>query len=141
MVECEDSKKRFHATCSELGNEAFENNKSGFDTWYCADCKVDCGLCNRVVVNGNKAAQCEMWIHNECSCISHCEYETKICTWIGTKCKVLNFSDSYFDTQCNFELSNRFDPLLKDMNKASAAPGINKSASLKSLNSVSISTV
>ena len=24
MVECEDCKKHFHATCSELGNETFE---------------------------------------------------------------------------------------------------------------------
>ena len=27
VVECEDCKKRFHATCSELGNEAFEKKK------------------------------------------------------------------------------------------------------------------
>ena len=49
------------------------------------------------------------------------------------KCEVLNFSDSYFDTQCNFELSNRLDPLVKDMNKASSAPGSNKTTSLKGL--------
>ena len=55
-----------------------------------------------------------------------------------TKCEVLNFSDSYFDTQCNFEQSNRFDPLVKDMNKASSAPGINKSTSFKGLKFVSL---
>ena len=55
-----------------------------------------------------------------------------------TKCEVLNFSDSYFDTQCNFEQSNRFDPLVKDMNKASSAPGINKSTSFKRLKFVSL---
>ena len=30
-------------------------------------------------MNGHKAVQCdscEMWIHNECLYISHCEYET-----------------------------------------------------------------
>ena len=54
------------------------------------------------------------------------------------KCKVLNFSDSYFDTQCNFEQSNRFDPLVKDMNKASSSPGINKSTILRGLKFVSL---
>ena len=124
MVECEACKKRFHATCSELGNEAFEKIESEIDTWYCADFKADCGLCSRAVLNGHKAVQCdscEMWIHNECSYISLGEYETlenTNCTWICPKCEVLKFSDSFFDTQCNFEQSNRLDPLVKDMNKA-----------------------
>ena len=87
VVECEDCKKRFHATCSELGNEAFEKIESGIDTWYCTDCKVDCGLCSCAVLNGHKAVQCdlcEMWIHNECSYISFGEYETlenTNCSW------------------------------------------------------------
>ena len=54
------------------------------------------------------------------------------------KCEVLNFCDSYCDTQYNFEQSNRFDPSVKDMNKASSAPGIHKSTSLTGLNFVSI---
>ena len=49
-----------------------------------------------------------------------------------------NFSDSYFDTQFNFEQSNRFNPLVKDMNKASSVCGINKSISLKGLKFVSL---
>ena len=125
VVVCEDCKKRFHATCSELGNEAFEKkNESGIDTWYCADCKADCGLSSHAVLNGHKAVQCdscEMWIHNEWSYISLGEYETlenTNCSWICPKCEVLNFSDSYFDSQRNFEQSNKFDPLVKDMNKA-----------------------
>ena len=36
------------------------------------------------------------------------------------------------------EQSNRFDPLAKDMNKASSAPGINKSTSCKGLKFVSL---
>ena len=32
VVECDDCKKRFHATCSELGIEAFEKIESGIDT-------------------------------------------------------------------------------------------------------------
>ena len=60
VVECEDCKKRFQATCSELGNEAFEKIESGIDTWYCADCKVDYGLCSRAVLNGHKAVQCDL---------------------------------------------------------------------------------
>ena len=143
-MECEDCKKRFHATCSELGNEALEKNELGIDTWYCTDCKADCGLCSRVVLNGHKAVQCdscEMRLHNECSYISLGEYETlenTNCTWICPKCEVLNFSDPYFDTQCNFEQSNRFNPLVKGMNKASSAPGTNKTTSLKGLKFVSL---
>ena len=84
---------------------------------------------------------CEMWLHNECSYISLGKYETlekTNCTWICPKCEVLNFSDSYFDTQCNFEQSNKFDPLVKDMNKASSAPGNNKTNSLNGLKFVSL---
>ena len=82
-MECEDCKKRFRATCSELGNEAFEKKiESEIDTWYCAD--------------------------------------------------------SYFDTQCNFEQSNKFDPLVKDMNKAYSAPSTNKTTSLNGLKFVSL---
>ena len=69
------------------------------------------------------------------------EYETlenTNCTWICPKCGVLNFSDSYFDTQCNFEQSNKFDPLVKDMNKASSAPSTNKTTSTNGLKFVSL---
>ena len=79
--------------------------------------------------------------YNECSSISLGEYETlenTNCTWICPKCEVLNFSDSYFNIQCSFEQSNRFDPLVKDMNKVSSAPGINKSTSLKGMKFVSL---
>ena len=51
---------------------------------------------------------------------------------------MLNFSDSYSDTQCNFEQSNRFDPLVKDINKASSAPSTNKTTSLNGLKFVSL---
>ena len=84
---------------------------------------------------------CEMWIHNEYSYISLGEYETlenTNCTWICPKCEVFNFSNSYFDTQCNFEQSNRFDPLVKDMNKASSAHSTNKTTSLNGLKFVSL---
>ena len=63
-----------------------------------------------MILNDQKAVQCdscEMWIHNEYSYISHCEYETlenTNCTWICPNCEVHNFSDSYFDThQYNIE--------------------------------------
>ena len=101
-----------------------------------------CSSC--AVLNGHKAVQCdsyEIWIHNECSYISLSEYETlenTNCTWICPKCVVLNFSDSHFDTQCNFEQSNMFDPLVKDMNKASSAPSTNKTTSLNGLKFVSL---
>ena len=51
---------------------------------------------------------------------------------------MFKYSDSYFDTQCNSEQSNRLDPLAKDMNTASSAPGINKSTSRKGLKFVSL---
>ena len=43
-------------------------------------------------------------------------------------------------TQCNFEQSNRFDPLVKELNKASSGPGINKSTSVKGMKFVSLNT-
>ena len=43
-------------------------------------------------------------------------------------------------TQCNFEQSNRFHPLVKELNKASSAPGINKSTSVNGLKFVSLNS-
>ena len=65
-VKCEECEKRFHTSCVNLELE------SGNGSWYCANCKADCGLCSGAVLYGHKAAQydkCEMWIHNKCSLI------------------------------------------------------------------------
>ena len=74
-----------------------------------------------MVFNCHKAVQCdqcELWIHNECFLISQSEYEAlenSNCTWIRPKCEMINFSD--FDTQCNLESPNRFEPLVKKANE------------------------
>ena len=50
----------------------------------------------------------------------------------------LNVKCSISLIQCNFDQSNRFDPLVNHMTKASSEPGINKSTSLKGLKFVSL---
>ena len=49
-------------------------------------------------------------------------WKTLNCTWICPKCEMLNFSDSYFDTQCNLENPNRFEPLVEKANKDPKRP-------------------
>ena len=66
--------------------------ESGNGSWYCTNCKADCGLCSGAVLYGHKAVQCdkcEMWIHNKCSLITESEFdsvENTNCTWICPKC-------------------------------------------------------
>ena len=109
LLECEECEKRFHASCSNLGD-----NESGDGVWYCTNCKADCGLCSGAVPKGHKAVRCdscEMWIHNECSFIAETQYETvnnSNCTWICPKCEFFNFSDSIFGEQVNLGTENRF---------------------------------
>ena len=58
---------------------------------YCTNCKAECGLCSRAVLNGHKAVQCdcfELRIHNECPFISEDDYVnvlTTRCIWICPK--------------------------------------------------------
>ena len=76
-----------------------------------------------------------------CSIISQSEYEAlenSNCTWICPKCEMFNFSDSYFDTQCNLESPNRFEPLVKKSNKYLNPPCSNKPTSLNGLKFASI---
>ena len=119
VVECEDCEKRFHASCAKLGDNELLKLESGNGSWYCTNCKADCGLCSGAVLKDHKAVQCdscEMWVHNGCSFITESQYETlenTNCTWICPKCDFFNFSDSFFDQQLNLENQNRFDPLTK----------------------------
>ena len=51
--------------------------ESGNGSWYCTNCKADCGLCSGAVLYGHKSVQCdkcEMWIHNKCSLITESEF-------------------------------------------------------------------
>ena len=76
-------RKRFHASCSNLGDNELVRIESG-DGATCTTCKADCGLCSGAVLKGHKAVRCgscDMWIHNECSFIAETQYETvdKLC--------------------------------------------------------------
>ena len=51
---------------------------------------------------------------------------------------MFNFSDSYFDTQCNLESPNRFEPLVKKANKYRNPPCSNKPTSINGLKFASI---
>ena len=107
---CKFQQKKKHS------NLKTENEPS----WYCSDCKADCGLCSWAVLNNHKAVQCdkcEMWVHNKCSFVSDNQYENiqnSNCSWICPKCDFFNFSDSFFSDQLNLEEQNRFAPLSND---------------------------
>ena len=73
VLECEECEKRFHASCSNFGDDELLRIDSGDGAWYCTNCKADCGLCSGAALKGHKAVQCDscdMWIHNECSFIA-----------------------------------------------------------------------
>ena len=46
VVECEDCKKRFNASCAKLGDDELSKLESDNGSWYCANCKADYGLCS-----------------------------------------------------------------------------------------------
>ena len=78
LLECEECKKRFHASRSKLDDDELLRIESGDGAWYCSNCKADCGLCSGTVLNGHEAVQCDncdMWIHNECSFIAETQHE------------------------------------------------------------------
>ena len=119
--------------------------ESGNGSWYCTNCKADCGLCSGAVLKDHKAVQsdsCEMWVHNGCSFITESQYETlqnTNCTWICTKCKFFNFSNSFFfDDQLNLENQNRFDLLTKEKKTGVSALGTSKNNYIGGLKFVSI---
>ena len=93
LLECEECEKRFHASCSNLGDNELLRIESADGAWYCTNCKADCGFCSGAVLKGHKAVRCDscdMWIHNECSIIAETQYETvnnTNCTWISPKCE------------------------------------------------------
>ena len=81
VVECEDCEKRFHASCAKFGKNELLKLESGNESWYCTNCKADCGLCSDAVLKDHKAVQCdncEMWVHNGCPFVTVSQYEIKI---------------------------------------------------------------
>ena len=70
VVKCQECNKCFHVSCAKLSEKELGSEK---ETWYCKDCKAECGLCNGDVLNNHKAVQCdkcEMWVHNDCSFVT-----------------------------------------------------------------------
>ena len=96
-VKCEECEKCFHTSCVNLDEKELLELESGNGSWYCTNCKADCGLCSGAFLYGHKAVQCdkcEMWIHNKCSLITESEFdsvENTSCTWICPKCDFLTF--------------------------------------------------
>ena len=144
LLECEECEKRFHASCSNLGDNELLRIESGDGAWYCTNCKADCGLCSSAVLKGHKAVQCDncgMWIQNECSFIAETQYETvnnTNWTWICPRCEFFNFSDSFFGEQVNLETENRFVPLTKEKEDRSSSCGTNKSSFISGLKFISM---
>ena len=59
VVKCEDCEKRFHTSCTKLGDNELLKLESGNGSWYCTNCKADCGLCSGAVLKAHKAVQCD----------------------------------------------------------------------------------
>ena len=144
VVECEDCEKRFHVLCATLGDNELLKLEAGNWSWYCTNCKADCGLCNGAVLKDHKAMQCdkcEMWVHNGCSIIKEPQYETlqnTNCTWNCPKCEFFNFSDSFSDDQLNLENQYSFYPLTKEKKTGSSSFGTSKNNFIGGLKFVSI---
>ena len=97
VIKCEDCEKRFHASCSKLGDSELLKLKSGNGSWYiyCTNCKADCGLCSGTVLKDHKAVQCdscEMWVYNGCSFITESQYEILQNTTVPGFAQNVNFS-------------------------------------------------
>ena len=55
LVKCEECEKRFHTSCISLDEKELLELESGNGSWYCTNCKADCGLCSGAVLYGHKA--------------------------------------------------------------------------------------
>ena len=143
-VKCEECEKRFHTSCISLDEKKLLELESGNGSWYCTNCKADCGLCSGAVLYGHKAVQCdkfEMWIHNKCSLITESEFDSvgnTNCTWICPNVTFFNFSDSFFADQLNLENENRFDQLANFSGTKASQTGSDKNKFITGLKFVSI---
>ena len=64
IIECVDCEKRFHAKCSYLGIDELITIENGIRDWYCANCKADCDVCSRAVLNDHNAYICFIQSHS-----------------------------------------------------------------------------
>ena len=144
LIECEECEKRFHASCSNLGDDELLRTENGDGIWYCTNYKAECGLCRGVILKSHKTVHCDscdMWIHNECSFIAETQHETVSntnCTWICAQCEFSNFSDSFFGEQVNLKSEIRFVPLTKEKKDRSSPCGTNKSTFISGLKFISM---
>ena len=144
VIKCEDCEKRFHASCSKLGDSELLKLKSGNGSWYCTNCKADCGLCSDAVLKNHKAVQCdncEMWVHNGCSFMTESQYETLQNTTVPGFAQNVYFSTFpilFFYDQLNLENQNRFDLLTKEKKTVSSAFGTSKNKFIGGLKFVGI---
>ena len=51
VVKGQECSKCFHVSCANLSGKEFGSEK---ETWYCKDCKAECGLCSGDVLNNHK---------------------------------------------------------------------------------------
>ena len=115
VVECEDCEKRFHASCGKLGDDELLKLESGNASWYCTNCKADCGLCSGAVLNAHNAVTVtDVRCVFRMDALSLQKLSMELCKIqiIPGFARNVIFS-TYFDDQLNFENRNRFDPLTK----------------------------
>ena len=110
-VKCEECEKPFQTSCINIDEKELLELESGNGSWYCTNCKADCGLCSGAVLYGS---------------------------WICPKCDFFNFSDSFFVDQLNLENHNRFDPLANGSGTNASQTGSDKNKFISGLKFVSI---
>ena len=60
LFECEECEKRFHASCSNLGDDELLRIESGDGAWYCSNYKADCGLLQWYCPKGSQSSS--VWL-------------------------------------------------------------------------------
>ena len=125
VVKCQECSKCFHVSCANLSEKELGSEK---ESWYCKDCKAECGLCGGDVLNNHKAVQCdkcEMRVHNDSfvTDFQNVTMQNASCTCICPNCEFFNFSDSFFSEQFNLEDQNRFISLAKDNETRTTSTG------------------
>ena len=63
VVKCQECSKCFHVSCTNLSEKELGSEK---ETWYCKDCKAECGM-NRLVTHHD-------FVHPQALETLHCQY-------------------------------------------------------------------
>ena len=99
VVKCEACRKCLHVPCGNLSENELLELGSHNGSWYCKDCKAECGLYSGAVLNDHKAVHCdkyEMWVHNDCSFVSMKLCKIQVAPGFVKNVSFFNFSDSFF---------------------------------------------